>query len=574
MKISSSIIWLETCIDICIGMLVGFIFGVANYQETGMLTAIGGGIIGMIVFGLLYRILQAMWLPSSCTNRLIAASLPFGPGTGLITMLCGDIIRLFAFQLYQGDDPVDFAFFGVKSKWHPVGETTVNQPLYTLINKQAVAILDVRFTCDGEVLIVQAMSESKKMILELWDLSNGKYLYGGQAVFETTRDGNSLFIGNHDGEIGLWSASKKDFVYLKNSNSGPITAVGLSSDGKTLASGTKDGNILLLNTRDGTIRGEIKSIKAVTSLAFLPDGSILSAGTAEDIIHLWDTGTNQLIRTLPEKKSGIWTDVPIKRLHFSPDGNILAAEPLALTGNEGTRLWRIADGKKLGEFATSKTVNFALTPEEGLLCFGICEDKANVKWYIPLMRISDGKIFRTIHPDSSVWCTAITPTRDTLLAGSQGVVYNWSFPGGKLIRKVRASALNRGGSVNALAISSDGAMIATCSDDFLVRLWDLKTWTPKKTLHGHETSVLCAAFLPNGSLIASGDMSGIVKVWQTNGETPKIPKKMKNELQSRSSVDGSVKPDKLKIIVCPNCNMTVVVKEDGTCPSCRQPIEG
>lgn len=51
--------------------------------------------------------------------------------------------------------------------------------------------------------------------------------------------------------------------------------------------------------------------------------------------------------------------------------------------------------------------------------------------------------------------------------------------------------------------------------DATVRLWDLNTETPFKTLEGHTNWVLCIAWSPDGKKIASGGKDNIIKTWHT-----------------------------------------------------------
>jgi WD40 repeat protein len=67
--------------------------------------------------------------------------------------------------------------------------------------------------------------------------------------------------------------------------------------------------------------------------------------------------------------------------------------------------------------------------------------------------------------------------------------------------------------VKAVAFSPDGKVLASASDDNTVRLWDATTGAWKHTLEGHMDSVNAVAFSPDGKVLASASGDKTVRLW-------------------------------------------------------------
>ena len=88
----------------------------------------------------------------------------------------------------------------------------------------------------------------------------------------------------------------------------------------------------------------------------------------------------------------------------------------------------------------------------------------------------------------------------------------------------RASSTLEGHTEAVLSVqfSADGASLASASGDTTVRIWDLFTETPMYTCGGvgsgssstgHKDWVLCLAFSPDCSKLASGGKDSMVFIW-------------------------------------------------------------
>jgi serine/threonine protein kinase len=69
-------------------------------------------------------------------------------------------------------------------------------------------------------------------------------------------------------------------------------------------------------------------------------------------------------------------------------------------------------------------------------------------------------------------------------------------------------------SINALAFSSDGQMLASGSADRTVKLWNPDSRIPRCTLSGHSSLIDAVVFSLDGATLASGSWDHTIKIWQ------------------------------------------------------------
>jgi hypothetical protein len=168
--------------------------------------------------------------------------------------------------------------------------------------------------------------------------------YGGVTGLAFSPDGKTLASASTDGRVLLWNPTTAQPIGQPSTgHSGGIISVAFSPDGKTLASGGEDTKVQLSNPATGfqpipeTLTGHSGG---VTSVAFSPDGKTLASGGEDTKVRLWNPATGKPVGQPLTGHSGGVTSVA-----FSPDGKTLASA----SEDTKVRLWNPATGKPVGE---------------------------------------------------------------------------------------------------------------------------------------------------------------------------------------------------------------------------------
>jgi WD40 repeat protein len=282
-----------------------------------------------------------------------------------------------------------------------------------------------------------------------------------------------LAAGGTDGRIVLIDAGGR--VTRTIVHEGGLSALALSPDGLTLASGGYDRTARLWRVADGR---QVRALEGhggtVWTLAWSPDGQWLATAGEDKLIRIWRTRDGTLARTLAGHELNIWA------VRFSPDSRLLASGSF----DHSIRLWDVASGRMVRRLDghDQAVVSVAFSPDGRLLASG--GDDSTVR----LWRVADGARVRTLTGGSDhVYVVAFSPDGRWLASGGRARGAFWTAwhqltgqgPKGPAVRLWRAadgalqSTLEHTDDVMALAFSPDGRTLAAASADGSNALWRL-----------------------------------------------------------------------------------------------------
>jgi WD40 repeat protein len=403
----------------------------------------------------------------------------------------------------------------------------------------------------------------------------------GLILASGSRAGNQQ---DQPGEVKLWDMVFRRELRPLQSARGSITRVCFHPDGQTLAAATVEGWVRVWDVGTGSLAWQVRKKGTVPAVAYSPNGKYLASavfhavgGKGEVAIHEAKTGKKAWQHPL----NGPGSDVS-----FSPDGKTLAVnvagsddrnKPCAvvlldLRARRQFRLFKVrglsikaprlafsADGKRLAMAGRT------FTPERGGFqpSGGITIWDTRTWREMPFTDAQPGLVL------FSVSCFAFSPKGTFLAAASQVGLQNnsrvlvWSTRRGERVSSLEEPSFQ----VTDLAFSREGTRLATGFFGGGSRLWDLRSqkWVlrlgapnqaiPVSLAFGRGDEFLArglsdgtvhiadarkrprvltlakefgpvhfpqVAFSKDGTLVAVGSSTGMVRVWETRPGTPKI----------------------------------------------------
>ena len=337
-------------------------------------------------------------------------------------------------------------------------------------------------------------------------------LGGGQSERVTalaiSPDGKTLVTGSIDKSIRVWDLNTTKVIRILQGHTEEITSLAFNKDGSLLASGSKDQNIRIWNLSSADEHRNFAGHEGyVWSAVFTNDGKMFASAGADKTIIIRNTVTGEVLKKIPAHA------LAVTALAFSPDG----AQIVSTGGDRLVKLWDVKSGELIKEFKGHTAAIMAVAfRSDGKQILSGGADKVAKLW-----DVDKGTLvytFPTMHsPISSV--ALRNDGKQAVVGSADGMVHVFELGAAPKQTGVVAAHLS---GVGALAYSHDGAKLATCGGDKLVKVWkvpDNGTPTLLMEFKGHSSPVSSVAFSNDGRLLASGGGDLIVKVWEIQNGT-------------------------------------------------------
>jgi cytochrome c len=280
---------------------------------------------------------------------------------------------------------------------------------------------------------------------------------------------------------------------------GPVRALAISVDGKSVLSGSFDTSVIRWSLATESAEQVLRfHSDAVNAVIFLQDGRMATAG-GDARIAIWTAGRQQPDEIFEGHRA------PIVGLAVSPDGSTLASA----SWDSSIRLWPLHSGAKRVLEGHSQNVNGVAFSPNGKSLVSVGYDLTLRIW--PLAAGRPDVITLT----SPLNAVAIAPDGEIAAGGADGKV-RFLTVGAKEAGEVQASPTP----IVALAMSPDGTLIAAAGIGGAVAVIDRKARSVLRTLVGPGLQVWSAAFLPDSATVLTGGADGAIRRWNARTGEP------------------------------------------------------
>jgi WD40 repeat protein len=250
------------------------------------------------------------------------------------------------------------------------------------------------------------------------------------------------------------------------------------------------------------LRATLAPLPPQRSAVFSADGTRILTATADGVIRIWDSATDQQLLSFP----GFG---PLNDAAFSPDG-----KSIVIANNDGdARILNARTGKLTGVLTPSGGGSYAVSsaafsPDGRLIVTTYADGTARI-WDTRTAK----QVGLTLYVDLG------TPLQSAAFSPNGKLVVIASSGASARIYDVRTGAplgmVHRSIGLDGAAFSPDGKLVVVASGDGSATIWDARTDQLVRTLipPGYLYVIFRAAFSPDGRQVVTASSDGVARIW-------------------------------------------------------------
>lgn len=319
-------------------------------------------------------------------------------------------------------------------------------------------------------------------VVRFWNADTGKQedhtVDGANGVAYSPRGDLVATTSGGAGTVRLWSVHTGQLIKTLTGPSKSTTRVTFDHTGGFVASGAADGSAWIWNVATGSSQRLPVGGRKVAAVAFSPTSPILATGGDDGQVRIWNSQNGDLLREINFTERGA-----VESLSFSPDGTKLVAG----SNDETIAMWDPNTGDP------------------------VVQSDPNLGHSVVVLLFQPDPVFATAY-------SPIGTGLPLASVGQDGTVHQWNEWSTELLsdRPFPGSS----GTVQDLAFSADGQLLAAGSQDGLLRLWNPSVGQPIRTQADHTYNHDIVAFDPAGKRFASAGIDGVIRFWNSPSGSP------------------------------------------------------
>ncbi len=260
------------------------------------------------------------------------------------------------------------------------------------------------------------------------------------------------------GELILWDLFSFKELRRWSAHAGWVSALAYSPDGLMLISGSDDGSLISWDLNGHEIGRYVGHIGAITDLTVVDSIHGLLSSSADGSLILWGLNSRQVLRSYET------SSVPITSISVA--SSILYAASAQQDGS--IRLWNILDPQPLYSYQVqvSGIYSVAISPDGARILYSsqVVPDLS-----LHMIDSQTGAILGQHNFTCLPGDIALRSDFSSAFVACQKDIYQLDIE--KM--EVQHSFLESGAAINALAVSQDGQLGISASEDGSIRIWNL-----------------------------------------------------------------------------------------------------